>query len=339
MPWYYYKRGGREGPIDDSAMRRMAALGELEPTDFVWAPGMKEWTQAATVAGLLQPPPIPLQTKEEDGQRVLSSSPVVAAASNASPEPSHFGSTIASKPGQTVPFKRLPVRETEPVQSVLEQAPKRPMDQSRLSSESETRLAPTPSTECPQCGHLLPESVFSLEASSCPACGFPLSFSAGHGQQGSSYAQGAAGSTELYSRPIAAETQPRTPGAAYPLAILSGSLGVGLILALIVLAIPSGQRQHVAIATFFFTLIPLSYGLLGWWFGRKYPALGWRWALWLAGPMVALAVLTGKTNFSAPSGALAIPELIGYALGLFIFTFLPAGLGAMFGSKKGRRAA
>ena len=53
MSWYYHKRDRREGPIDDSAIRRMAALSELEPTDLVWCPGMKDWAQAATVPGLL----------------------------------------------------------------------------------------------------------------------------------------------------------------------------------------------------------------------------------------------------------------------------------------------
>ena len=77
MPWYYYKRGRREGPIDDSAIRRMAALGELEPTDLVWCPGMKDWAQAATVPGLLQPPPVPLQGQVDDEQAVPESSPTL----------------------------------------------------------------------------------------------------------------------------------------------------------------------------------------------------------------------------------------------------------------------
>jgi uncharacterized membrane protein YhaH (DUF805 family) len=61
MPWYYYRGGIRKGPIDDPAFRQMAAAGELEPTDVVWSPGMKEWVQAATVPGLLAPPPLPPQ--------------------------------------------------------------------------------------------------------------------------------------------------------------------------------------------------------------------------------------------------------------------------------------
>ena len=61
MPWYYYRGGTRKGPIDDPAFRQMAATGELEPTDLVWSPGMKEWVRAETVSGLLAPPPPPPQ--------------------------------------------------------------------------------------------------------------------------------------------------------------------------------------------------------------------------------------------------------------------------------------
>jgi len=61
MPWYYYRGDIRKGPIDDAAFRQMAAAGELEPTDLVWSPGMKEWAKAATVFGLLVPPPLPPQ--------------------------------------------------------------------------------------------------------------------------------------------------------------------------------------------------------------------------------------------------------------------------------------
>jgi len=61
MPWYYYRGGIRKGPIEDPTFRQMAATGELEPTDFVWSPGMKEWARAETVPGLLAPPPPPPQ--------------------------------------------------------------------------------------------------------------------------------------------------------------------------------------------------------------------------------------------------------------------------------------
>ena len=77
MSWYYLKGGRREGPIDDPVIRRMAALGELEPTDLVWCPGMKAWTQAATVPGLLQPPPVPLQGQVDDEQAVPESYPTL----------------------------------------------------------------------------------------------------------------------------------------------------------------------------------------------------------------------------------------------------------------------
>jgi len=63
MPWYYYRGGIRKGPIEDPAFRQMAAAGELEPTDFVWSPGMKEWARAETVPGLLVPPPPPPESQ------------------------------------------------------------------------------------------------------------------------------------------------------------------------------------------------------------------------------------------------------------------------------------
>jgi hypothetical protein len=50
--WHYIQNGTSRGPIAFSEMRRLAAGGELLPTDYVWAEGMVDWVTAETIAQL-----------------------------------------------------------------------------------------------------------------------------------------------------------------------------------------------------------------------------------------------------------------------------------------------
>jgi Zn-finger nucleic acid-binding protein len=75
VSWYYMQSSKRQGPIDDQAMLQMVAQGALKPTDLVWRAGMEGWQQAATVPGLLEPPPLPMATPLEAKEDVLRASP------------------------------------------------------------------------------------------------------------------------------------------------------------------------------------------------------------------------------------------------------------------------
>ena len=76
MSWYYIQSSRRQGPIDDQALLQMVAQGALNPTDLVWRAGMEGWQQAATIPGLLEPPPQPATTPLEAKGGVLGASPV-----------------------------------------------------------------------------------------------------------------------------------------------------------------------------------------------------------------------------------------------------------------------
>jgi len=62
--WYYSAGDGvQRGPVDSSALKRLAASGRLSPTDLIWRDGMTEWASASKVNGLfpsdsLKPPPM-----------------------------------------------------------------------------------------------------------------------------------------------------------------------------------------------------------------------------------------------------------------------------------------
>jgi len=164
MPWYYYRSGRREGPIDDAVFRRMAADGQLEPTDFVWSPGMKEWAEATTIPALLQPPPLPDQGHAEEEKSVIGKSPVVP---------------VPSPPPLPGPSNLLPQSQGTPSG---EQFPERSRTRAARSSQpvQEKELARpiafSKDGKCPQCAFLLPKSALFLRDYRCPACGTLIAF-------------------------------------------------------------------------------------------------------------------------------------------------------------------
>lgn len=50
--WYVGRNGEKSGPFSPDQLRRMAATGQLSPTDLVWKQGMTDWAQASTIRGL-----------------------------------------------------------------------------------------------------------------------------------------------------------------------------------------------------------------------------------------------------------------------------------------------
>ncbi len=50
--WYYTTDGQQLGPVSNTALREMAARGQLKPTDLVWHEGMSQWLPASATRGL-----------------------------------------------------------------------------------------------------------------------------------------------------------------------------------------------------------------------------------------------------------------------------------------------
>ena len=52
--WFYMKDGLEVGPISTSELKRIAACGELSPTDTIWREGLEAWIPASKAKGLFQ---------------------------------------------------------------------------------------------------------------------------------------------------------------------------------------------------------------------------------------------------------------------------------------------
>ena len=67
MLWYYARNDQRFGPVEEAELRRLAAAGQLSPTDLVWRQEFPDWRRAGEVEGLfplgaprmVTPPPPP----------------------------------------------------------------------------------------------------------------------------------------------------------------------------------------------------------------------------------------------------------------------------------------
>jgi len=58
--WFYSQNGQQAGPVDFGALQRMAAAGQLHPSDLVWKQGMANWAAAGSVGGVFAAPPPPV---------------------------------------------------------------------------------------------------------------------------------------------------------------------------------------------------------------------------------------------------------------------------------------
>jgi hypothetical protein len=53
--WHYIRNGTSQGPVLLSELRRLAAVGQLSPQDYVWADGLPDWSPAAKIPQLFPP--------------------------------------------------------------------------------------------------------------------------------------------------------------------------------------------------------------------------------------------------------------------------------------------
>lgn len=90
--WYYEQHNSQQGPVDEPAITRLIASGQLGPENLVWREGMLDWQPlAATDLGRLLPP-----------------RPSAAVSPLAPPQPG-AGAFNPYSPPQAEPF--VPVRE------------------------------------------------------------------------------------------------------------------------------------------------------------------------------------------------------------------------------------
>ena len=78
--WFYMKDGLEVGPVDTSELKRLAACGQLSPTDTIWREGLEAWIPASKAKGLF-PVGVPSRSPANTHQ-VISS----VHSQNASPE-------------------------------------------------------------------------------------------------------------------------------------------------------------------------------------------------------------------------------------------------------------
>ncbi len=58
--WYISREGDSQGPYRREEVARMLQQGQLLPQDFVWAPGLEDWSRAAQHFGApTSAPPVP----------------------------------------------------------------------------------------------------------------------------------------------------------------------------------------------------------------------------------------------------------------------------------------
>ena len=51
--WFYSRGAQQLGPVSFEDLQRLAASGQLQPSDMVWTEGMANWSPASAVANLL----------------------------------------------------------------------------------------------------------------------------------------------------------------------------------------------------------------------------------------------------------------------------------------------
>ena len=58
MLWYYARNDQRLGPVEDSEIHRLAAAGQISPTDLVWRQDFPDWRRAGEIESLFPPAPL-----------------------------------------------------------------------------------------------------------------------------------------------------------------------------------------------------------------------------------------------------------------------------------------
>jgi GYF domain 2 len=65
--WYYSRGDDRLGPVSDDALKRLAEVGQLRPSDLVWSEGDPDWKPAAEVPGLFDDLPTGEDAPQPEG--------------------------------------------------------------------------------------------------------------------------------------------------------------------------------------------------------------------------------------------------------------------------------
>ncbi len=92
--WYYASGGQQRGPVKTAELKRLAAAGDLRPTDLVWTDNMANWAAASTVKGLFaereaavsSPPTATTSLAAASPPEVTADNPVVAEVGEPRPE-------------------------------------------------------------------------------------------------------------------------------------------------------------------------------------------------------------------------------------------------------------
>lgn len=50
--WRYIRNGQQLGPVSSADLQRLAAAGQLSPTDMVWREGLPNWMPASKISAL-----------------------------------------------------------------------------------------------------------------------------------------------------------------------------------------------------------------------------------------------------------------------------------------------
>lgn len=96
MDWYLRQNDQQIGPLDESALRAMAAAGKIDARTLLWRPGLAQWVAAEKIPGIVTPPPAP-------------ESPSSAVAPPTTPAPAQSPSAAASLQGERARATASPV--------------------------------------------------------------------------------------------------------------------------------------------------------------------------------------------------------------------------------------
>jgi hypothetical protein len=76
--YYYTKNGEQIGPVSSTELKRLAGIGELQPSDQIWQEGMPDWVPASRVKGLFPVAPASVPTQPKAATAVDSMLPPVS---------------------------------------------------------------------------------------------------------------------------------------------------------------------------------------------------------------------------------------------------------------------
>jgi hypothetical protein len=141
--WFYMKGKNTFGPINAHDLKKLAAIGELRPSDQLWNEGMDSWVPASKVKGLfpsvqkITPPTPPLQPAPS----------LVRTCNLTCPHCSRLIGSFFAYPGQTVNCPHCGVQITPPeamqLSAVLE--PVLPRTTKNTNNPHNIKLPPVPS--------------------------------------------------------------------------------------------------------------------------------------------------------------------------------------------------